>query len=77
MLQYHLWAVPFFHQELCLILKSLGCEFSVSFDECMNKTLQEGQMDLHVRFWDNAKNEIIPHYWNSDFFGESKGNKST
>ena len=41
------------------------------FDESFNKTSQKGQMDMHVRFWDDDKNRVATRYYNSEFMGKA------
>ena len=41
--------------------------FSVCFDESLNSILQEEQMDILIRFWDDAKCEAVTRYWDSQF----------
>lgn len=36
--------------------------FMISFDESMNDVIQQQQMDIHVRFWDNEKNIAVTRY---------------
>ena len=43
--------------------------FVVSFDESLNATVQDCEMDLLVRYWDSIKNRVQVRYWNSMFFG--------
>ena len=35
------------------------------------KISKKGQMDLHVRFWDDTDNEVKTSYWNSEFLGKA------
>ena len=37
------------------------------FDELFNKSAKEGQMDLHVCFWDKKKCCVMTCYYNSEF----------
>jgi hypothetical protein len=62
---------PYFHQELISELHSPRVEFSVSFDESLNKSVQLGQMDLHVRLWDVNNNKAVTRYFNSQFLGKA------
>ena len=43
--------------------------FVVSFDESLNATVQECEIDLRVRYWDSIKNRVQVRYWDSMFFG--------
>ena len=45
---------PYFHDEIIQVLKKSPC-FSVSFDESLDKVLQEEQMDLNIRYWDDEQ----------------------
>ena len=45
--------------------------YVVSFDESLNKTVQECEMDLIIRFWDNLTNTVQVRFWNSMFLGYS------
>ena len=46
--------------------------FTAYFDESRNRDVKEGQMDLHVRFFDPKTNLITTSYFNSVFFERSK-----
>lgn len=46
-------------------------EYVVCFDEALNKIAQKGQMDLHVRFWCNIKQQVCTRYLNSAFLTTS------
>lgn len=37
------------------------------FDESHNKSVHKGQMDMHIRFWDNTSNTVKTRYYNSEF----------
>jgi len=41
--------------------------FVISFDESMNKVLQNEQMDLQVRFWDDTLKQVRTRYLTSTF----------
>ena len=45
--------------------------YSLSFDESYNNALKKGQMDLHVRYWEDAKNIVVTRYLDSSFMGKS------
>lgn len=47
-------------------------EYVVCFDEALNKIAQKGQMDIHVRFWCNVKQQVCTRYLNSAFLTKSK-----
>ena len=46
--------------------------FSVSFDESFNKVIQEEQMDLLVRYWDDEVKEVVTRYFESEFLGHTR-----
>ena len=56
---------PYFTDNLRSILTSIDPVplYSVSFDESMNRILQRGQMDLHVRYWCDTKKIACTRYW--------------
>ena len=41
------------------------------FDELFNKTSKRGQMDMHVRCWDNNHNYVATRYYHSQFIGKA------
>lgn len=45
--------------------------FSLSFDESFNKVIQEEQMDLLVRYWDDEVKEVVTRYFGSEFLGHT------
>lgn len=48
---------PYFDEEL--VEQVLKCNYFVAcFDESLNRISQRGQMDIIVRFWDNAKGKV-------------------
>ena len=51
-----------------LIQQNNGSPFySVLFDESLNSSLQQCQMDIHIRFWDEFKCEVTAQYFTSEF----------
>ena len=54
-----------------LLTKSLSNVEHFSFDESFNKTSKRGQMDMHVRYWDNNHNYVATHYYHSEFMGKA------
>ena len=44
--------------------------FVVLFDESLNKKMQEKQMDIHIRYWDNVNSEVTTRYFGSEFLGK-------
>ena len=49
---------PYYHNMLLSKLKEPGTKFVISFDESLNKILQQEQMDMIIRFWDKTKSYI-------------------
>ena len=37
------------------------------FDESHNKCVKKGQMDMHICYWDNARNTVNTRFYNSEF----------
>ena len=48
-LHYEFWTCP--------LIKASDC-FGLSFDESMNKVLQEEQMDVQIRYWNEVWGEL-------------------
>jgi hypothetical protein len=46
--------------------------FSVSFDESLKKVSQKGQMDIVIRFWNNASDEVSTRYLTSTFLEHAR-----
>ena len=57
---------PFFR---VVLLKSINASpyFVMSYDEGMNKILQNEQMDLQARYWDNNERQFRTRYFDSKF----------
>ena len=45
--------------------------YTISFDASLIKVVQECEMDIIIRFWDNLSNKVQVRFWNSMFFGHS------
>ena len=62
--------VPYFKD---ILLKSINSSefFVLSYDESLNKVLQEDQMDVHFRFWDNDVNEVSTRFYDSHFLKQA------
>jgi len=45
--------------------------YTVSFDESLNRGNQKKQMDMIVRFWDLEVNKVADKYFNSKFLGHA------
>ena len=43
--------------------------FSLSFDESANSSVQKGQMNIIIRFWDLETNCVATGYLGSEFMG--------
>lgn len=57
---------PYYKNELVQAIKA--SPFVVlSFDESMNNVLQEEQMDLHIRYWEETSKKVCTRYFNSHF----------
>ncbi|KZS03656.1 Uncharacterized protein APZ42_033571 [Daphnia magna] len=52
-------------------IKGSRC-FTGYFDESLNRVVKQGQMDLHVRFFDSKNRLITTFYFNAVFFERSK-----
>ena len=44
---------------------------AVSYDESLNKVIQESEMDLVLRFWDTCNNKVQVRCWDSMFLGHA------
>ena len=58
---------PYFKDLLFQNIKSLSL-YSMLFDESLNYHLQEEQMDVQIRFWDDQSGEVETRYLDSRFF---------
>ena len=52
-----------------VLLKSINASpyFMISYDESMNKILQDEQMDLQARYWDDNERQVRTRYFDSKF----------
>ena len=41
------------------------------FNESYNKIVKKGQMDLHIRFWNEDRNTICTRYYTLEFKGKA------
>ena len=48
-----------------LLKESVKGPFVVLFDESLNKKMQEKQMDIHIRYWNNLSSEVTTRYFGS------------
>ena len=49
--------------------------YSISFDESLNDSFQNCQMDLNIRFWNNNLNRVESRYFDSQFLGHPTATK--
>ena len=45
--------------------------FLISFDESLNKSTQNCQMDIGIRFWSQEAKQVEVRYWDSQFLGHA------
>jgi hypothetical protein len=64
---------PYFHSELLSQVKNCD-HFVLAFDESLNKVTQHGQMDIHIRFFDNLCGKVNTRYLGSQFLGHATAN---
>ena len=57
---------PYFKQELLNSIKA-SSHFVVSFDESLNRVVQDDQMDIQIRFWNESENVVSTRYLDSRF----------
>ena len=58
---------PYFKKLLVKDIK-LSPFYLLSFDESLNNKLQEEQMDISIRFWNDIAGEVVTRYFDSRFF---------
>ena len=58
---------PYFKELLFQNIKASPF-YSVLFDKSLNHHLQEDQMDVQIRFWDDQSGEVETRYLKSRFF---------
>lgn len=61
---------PYYQDNLFEKLQS-SKHYVVCFDEALNKVAQKGQMNMHVIFYDEGKDQVVTRYLNSVFLGLS------
>lgn len=61
---------PYFKNELVNTISQTNC-FVICFDESLNKVSQSQQMDIFLKFWDHAKEEVSTRYLTSAFLQSS------
>ena len=57
--------LPYFKEVLRKEINALV--FYLSFDQSMNHILQNEQLDIHIRFWDDSKCMAVTQYIDSHF----------
>ncbi|XP_021706443.1 uncharacterized protein LOC110678141 [Aedes aegypti] len=62
---------PYFKSDLEETLQRVSFVV-VGFVESLKKTTKNQQMDLNIRFWDDAKNQVVTRYLTSKFLGRSR-----
>lgn len=62
---------PHFQSQLTDLVRKCTY-FAISFDESLNKVAQRGQMDIHVRYWDNGINAAVTRYLTSTFLTRAR-----
>ena len=67
---------PFFED---ILLKSINTSpyFVILHDESMNEILQNVQMDLQARYWDDNERQICTRYIDSKFLNRPNATNST
>ena len=65
------WGVAPYIRQLLLNELDSASFIAVSFDESLNKLTQTCQMDLIVRYWHEADQQVKVRYWDSKFLGHS------
>ena len=59
---------PYFKDELTK--KLLLCSaFVVCFDEALNRVMQQGEMDIFIRYYDDQPGMVMARYFGSAFLG--------
>ena len=67
---------PYFKEELLQSIRA-SPYFSLLFDESLNHDLQKEQMDVQVRFWNEAAGEVQTRYLDSRFFNRPNADNIT
>ena len=65
---------PYFREILLQEIKASPA-YSILFDESLNHQLQEEQMDVQVRFWNDKAGEVQTRYLESKFFKRPNADK--
>ena len=61
----------YFHDRKLASLKDGDVKYVISFDESLNRTQQQEQMDVIICFWDNEKNKVCSRYFDSNLLGHT------
>ena len=62
---------PYFHDNVAKVLND--CNYFVAcFDEALNHVVQRGQMDVHIRFWNETQGKVATRYLASAFRGHAR-----
>ena len=61
----------YFYDRMLTSLKDGDVKYVISFDESLNRTQQQEQMDVIICFWDNEKNKVCSRYFDSNFLGHT------
>ena len=65
------FGLPPYFLELLLSKLSDCPDFSLSFDESSNISVQKCQIDIIIQFWDSETNCVATRYLRSEFLGRS------
>ena len=66
----HFGLAPYFYQ--LMLSKISSCPYyTISFDESLNSSVQKGQMDFIIRFWNSDTDSVATRYLGSEFMGRS------
>ena len=66
--------VPCFRDLLLKEIKASDC-FGVSFDENMNKVLEEEQIDVQIRYWNKTAKLVDTQFFDSQFLRRPNARK--
>lgn len=69
----HFGLAPFFYEQLLAIITNTPY-YTILFDESLNESVQQGQMDILVRFWSDEESKVVVRYLGSEFMGRSTAN---
>ena len=69
----HFGLAPYFYEQLLAIITN-GPYYTILFDESLNESVQQGQMNILVRFWSDEESKVVVRYLGSEFMGRSTAN---